>query len=112
MPAYWSLVFGIFVLTTAGCDKAVNALKKDPVVIVKNDTQYSTIGNFFKRNCAGELPWERIGGNIASGAEEKFKLKEGCYDFKAEMVTGQEVTWDNNELEKDNELTLTVFTDY
>ena len=95
---------------TIGCSKALDSLKDDPEVILQNESR-NTIGNFFNRKC-GTTSWQRIGGNIRPESEQSFQLKEGCYDFLAEMTTGQELTWENQILEKNNVLTLTVFTDF
>jgi hypothetical protein len=105
-------IFVAFLLAFSciGCDKAVDALKDDPEVIFKNDSN-ETIGNVFKRDC-GTTSWRRMGGDIDPASEKMFELDHGCYDFRAEMVTGQELLWEDTEMEKGQVITLTVYTDY
>jgi len=97
-------------LVTA-CDEAIDALKGEPEVVLRNSSD-RTIGNFFRRGCSGATNWSRMGGGIAPGDEITYQLDTGCYDFMAEMTSGQELLWEDQTLGYGDALTLDVYTDY
>jgi hypothetical protein len=103
----------VFLLSSSGCEKAIDALGEDPQVTVKNDSS-STVGNFFERSC-GSTSWNRIGGGgggIKPNSEYTYEVEKGCHDFKAELTTGQELDWMDVELKKNEEYTLTIYDDF